>query len=111
MVVKTWKGWYIQQYRDGDKRPCYVASIYRGKVEWTTDYTHARYYKSEHIARKHDKKIAEGAKAEAKEALIEEIERYFSEEDAFYIILELSLGGSVDGAIQNVLGGKYDEEF
>lgn len=43
-LEKVYDGHIIRVNRD-DNRAVYVKSVYRGKVDYVTDYTHARHYK------------------------------------------------------------------
>lgn len=62
MISKTWQGYEISKSVRGSRFPVYVKSIYKGKVKWTTDYTHAKHY-TEATAKKLDKQIDEDIRA------------------------------------------------
>lgn len=44
MITRTWKGYTISKKYKNHKFPVYVMSIYKGKINWTTDYAHAKHY-------------------------------------------------------------------
>ena len=59
MISKTWQGYEISRRRKGTEFKLYVKSIYKGKITWTTDYTHAKHY-TEKTAKRLDAEIDEG---------------------------------------------------
>lgn len=59
MISKTWQGYEISKRRRGTEFKLYVKSIYKGKITWTTDYTHAKHY-TEKTAKRLDAEIDEG---------------------------------------------------
>lgn len=59
MIHKTWQGYEISKRRKGTEFKLYVKSIYKGKITWTTDYTHAKHY-TEKTAKRLDAEIDEG---------------------------------------------------
>ena len=59
MISKTWQGYEISKRRKGTEFKLYVKSIYKGKITWTTDYTHAKHY-TEKTAKRLDAEIDEG---------------------------------------------------
>lgn len=56
MIVRTFKGFYIEKKVKGSKFNVYVKGVRNGKVNFVTDYTHARHY-TETTAKKLDKEI------------------------------------------------------
>lgn len=61
MILKHFDGYIIRQgERDKRIHNLYVKSIYRGKVTYTLDYTHAKTYKNRSTAAAINEKINAG---------------------------------------------------
>ena len=61
-VIKVWNGYEIQAVNPyAPKFHMYVKKIYGNKVEWVTDYTHAKHYGSKGYAEAVVERIKEGS--------------------------------------------------
>lgn len=59
MIRQTYQGFEISKRIRGSKFSMYVKSIYRGKINWTTDYAYAKHY-TEVAAKRINAQIDEG---------------------------------------------------
>lgn len=44
IIEEHWNGCTIRKETSGERFPLWLARVYRGRVEWVTDYTYARQY-------------------------------------------------------------------
>lgn len=60
MIIMTHRGYEVSIKQKGSKFPLYVQSIRNGQVTYTTDYTHAKHYKTAKKAASVNQAIKDG---------------------------------------------------